>query len=110
MDSTEEKTTERKDQAKETAKIEPLFRFRIEIKNKKIEEAIINAYKVHSPTSTLTELAEKIRIELDEKFPKGWIVFTGRHMVGACSYIQDTLADFDVDGVSFVIFQTFCPE
>lgn len=110
MDSTEEKTIERKDQTKETGKIEPLFRFKTELKNKKIEEVIINAYKLYSPTSTLTELAEKIKTELDEKFPKGWIVFTGKHMVGACSYIEDTLADFEVDGVSFVIFQTFCPE
>lgn len=109
MNNTEE-AMEKKEQVEEEGRIEPLFKFKMEVKDKKLEDAIINAYKVHSSTSTLTELVEKMKADLDKKFPKGWIVFAGKHMVGACSYIQDTLADFEVDGISFVIFQTFCPE
>lgn len=110
MSGANEKVMAEKEQIKEVTKIEPLFKFKVEMKDKQIEDAIINSYKLHSPTYALTELAEKIKLDLDEKFPKGWIVFAGKHMVGACSHIKDTLADFEVDGVSFVAFQTFCPE
>lgn len=91
-------------------KIEPVFKFRAEVPNEELKKAVIESYKAHAPSCDLAALADKIKNDLDEKLPKGWIVFAGKHMVGACSFIKDTLVDFEVDGISFVIFQTFCPE
>lgn len=90
--------------------IEPLFKFRKESSNPKLNNLIVELYKSYAATCGLPELAEKIKQDLDKSFPKGWIVFAGKHMVGACSFIEGTLVDFEVDGTSFVIFQSFCPE
>lgn len=90
--------------------IEPIFTFKKNIHDEKIKNLIISIYKENALKLNLTELTDKMKNTLDEQFSKGWIVFAGKHMVGSCSYVKNTLMDFEVDGISFVIFQTFCPE
>lgn len=90
--------------------IEPVLTFRKDISDEKVKNLVIKIYKENAVSLNLTELTDKLKIELDNNTSKGWIVFAGKHMVGSCSYIKNTLMDFEVDGTSFVIFQTFCPE
>ncbi|ELA41833.1 uncharacterized protein VICG_01185 [Vittaforma corneae ATCC 50505] len=102
-------TKEGESEKHETKDIE--FKFKSEPADMSLKEAIMEIYKRHiKDEPTLPQLAEKMKKELDSKFSKGWVVFVGKHMVGACSYIEHTLVDFEVDGVSFVLFQTYCPE
>lgn len=89
--------------------VELKFKFRNDIRNIKLRDCIMNSYKKNRTNPNLPEVIEAIKKELDETFSKGWIVFGGNHMVGVCSYIENTLADFEVEGTSFVIFQTIYP-
>lgn len=96
-------------ESKET-KNELEFKFKNNLKSLELKDAIIDSYRKHRKCSTLPDLVENIKKDLDSQFTKGWVVFGGKHMVGACSYIEDTLLDFEVDGNSYVIFQTFVPD
>ena len=89
--------------------VELKFKFRNDIRNIELRDCIMNSYKKNRTNPNLPEVIEAIKKELDETFSKGWIVFGGNHMVGVCSYIENTLADFEVEGTSFVIFQTIYP-
>ncbi|KAM0681110.1 hypothetical protein GINT2_000895 [Glugoides intestinalis] len=103
-------STTKEQSSAENAKEDPVeFKFKTEPLDQNLKDTVMGIYKSNIEKLTLPELAEKIKKDLDEKFPKGWIVFAGRHMVGACSYIENTLLDFEVEGVSFVIFQTYVP-
>jgi len=110
VNNSEVESSEIRSSSEKIVEIEPLFKFRKEAANSTLKNTIIESYKLHASSCSLPELADKMKQDLDAKIPKGWIVFGGKHMVGACSYIEDTLVDFEVDGTSFVIFQTFCPE
>lgn len=102
-------TKEEESEKQRTKDIE--FKFKKEPADVVLKEAIMEIYKKHAENKpTLPQLAEKIKKDLDSKFSKGWIVFAGTNMVGACSYIEGTLADVEVDNISFVLFQTYCPE
>jgi len=84
--------------------------FEVEALNSKITDKIKKSYKKYAKScNTLPELAQSIKKCLDTKFSNGWVVFVGRQMVGACAYIEGTLVTFEVDGLAFVIFQTYCP-
>lgn len=84
--------------------------FNAEPKNSQITKVIKKSYKKRvKKDSLLSAIAEEMKKDLDEKFQNGWVVFVGKHMVGACTYVEGTLASFEVDGVAFVIFQTYCP-
>lgn len=86
------------------------FKFKNEPIDEDLKNIVIEIYTAHANKCDLPGLAENIKKDLDAKRPKGWIVFAGKHMVGACSYIENTLLDFEINGNSFVIFQTHCPE
>lgn len=86
------------------------FKFDREPSDQRIKHLIIESYKKHAKkNATLTKLTGKMKKDLDKSFPRGWIVFAGKHMVGACSYVEKTLVNFEVNGVSFVVFQTYFP-
>lgn len=102
-------TTKEQSSVENTKEDQVEFKFKTEPLDHNIKDYVIDIYKNNVEKLTLPELAEKIKKDLDENFPKGWIVFAGRHMVGACSYIENTLLDFEILGVSFVIFQTYVP-
>lgn len=86
------------------------FKFRNDIRNVQLKDAIITSYKEHRGASKLSELVELMKKDLDRVIPRGWIVFAGHQMVGACTFIENTMIDFEVEGISFVIFQTYHPE
>ncbi|KAI5169733.1 hypothetical protein PAEPH01_0952 [Pancytospora epiphaga] len=58
---------------------------------------------------TLPGICEAMKKELDEAEPKGWVVFAGMHLVGVCTFIKDTMVEFETNGLAFVIFKTFYP-
>lgn len=73
-----------------------------------LRNAITKSYKQHAKDSTLPELVEQMRADFDAAIPRGWVVFAGKHVVGSFSYIENTLVEVVVDGISFVVFQTCC--
>lgn len=88
----------------------PVFDFKEEPSDLNLKNTIMEIYRTHCNNIALPEIVSKMKKELDSKIPKGWIVFAGSDMVGACSYIENTLVEFKINGISFVIFQTFCPQ
>lgn len=87
----------------------PRFDFKEEPSDLNLKNTIIEIYKTQCNGIALPDIVSKIKKELDSRIPKGWIVFAGSDMVGACSYIENTLVEFKINGISFVIFQTYCP-
>lgn len=88
---------------------EPVLNFKSNKINEDLRKKVIELYKKHKNAPTLPGVVEVIKKDLDVAIPKGWVVFAGKHLVGACSFIKDTMVEFEVDGTAFVIFQTYCP-
>ncbi|KAI5149491.1 hypothetical protein ENBRE01_0934 [Enteropsectra breve] len=85
------------------------FKFKTTGLSKEYRESIKEAYIQNKHCKTLPALVEKMKNYLDEKHPKGWIVFGGKHMVGSCTFLKNTMADFTVDDTAFVVFKMFVP-
>lgn len=86
------------------------FKFKSDVTNLDLRNLVMNSYLKNRENPNLSEIVESLKKDLDEAFPKGWVVFGGKHMVGACSFIENTLVDFEVEGISFVLFQTIYPD
>lgn len=85
------------------------FKFKTDIRNIALKDVLIDSYTKHRNLKDLPALVENIKKDLDGQLSRGWTVFAGKQMVGACCFIEDTMVDFEVEGLSFVIFQSFCP-
>jgi Dynein light chain type 1 len=108
--TTSDQKTKSPEKAKESiSNSEPVFKFKSNDIDQTLKTTVQNSYKKNMKQS-LPGLVGAIKRDLDLVLPKGWIVFAGKHMTGACSYIQNTMVDVEIDGTAFVIFQTFCPE
>lgn len=110
MGSTAKDNGKEKKQEPEKNDPQPVYKFRVSNVDEKLKETILEIHSKHKNASSLPAMVEGIKKDLDNKISRGWIVFAGKHMSGACSYIQNTMLDFECDGTAFVIFQTFCPE
>lgn len=88
---------------------EPVIKFKSCDATDDLKNTVVALYKKHMDAPTLPRMCEAIKKDLDEQIPKGWVVFAGMHLVGVCSFIQNTMVEFEADGTPFVIFQTFCP-
>lgn len=108
--SSKEDKSQNENKKEEDIKPEPEYKFKSAKVDEKLKKMIVDAHTKFKGASSLPSMVEGIKKELDAKSPKGWVVFAGKHMAGACSYIQGTMVDFEYDGTAFVIFQTFCPE
>lgn len=97
------------DQKTEEKSQEPAIKFKNCDASDDLKMTITSLYKKHMHVPTLPRMCEAIKKDLDEKIPKGWVVFAGMHLVGVCSFIKNTMVEFEVNGTAFVIFQTFCP-
>ncbi len=84
---------------------EILFKFKNDVKNIELRDEVINSYKKNRK---MDNLVEKMKKDLD-KMGNGWVVISGNKMLGACSFIEDTLVEFEVEGREFIVFQIFIP-
>lgn len=88
----------------------PYLKFKNEVNNEELMRFIEDKFQKDYSVDNLAEFTGAFKNELDSKFGNGWIVFAGKHMTGCCSYVVNTLADFEVNETCFVIFQTLNTE
>lgn len=85
----------------------PEMKFRRGEVSEEIKTAIKDAWDKCCSLSTLPKICEFMKKELDEKQPKGWVVFGGKHITGVFSHISGTFYEFESDNTIFIIFKTF---
>ena len=85
---------------------------KLTFKTKQIREDlklfIINCIKEFE-SETLPQKSLVFKNKLDNQFGKGWNVWLGKHLTGACSCITNTMLEFTDGNIYYVIYQTYVP-
>lgn len=88
---------------------EPEIKFKGGDATDELKEAVKAIYCKYRNEPTLPKMTERIKMALDDKFSKGWVVFAGKHYTGNCPFIEGTMVEFIVEDTLFTIFQTISP-
>lgn len=89
--------------------IEPVFEQNSRL-DSQIKEQIILCLAKFTDKTPPTKICESLKAMLDNKFGRGWCVFSGGHIAGSCTFEEGHFAQVSFGEYTIIFFRIFIPQ